>query len=88
MKIKKESEIPFYVILTGEIGNVIAWGGSTSLRKTKRIMRNPLAFRKGQWKSVVKFPNRKAAYESQYGPSLEIALGRFSWRPLRGGQGA
>ena len=79
------TERAYYVILTGEIGNPVVFGGSHSLRKSERIMRNPLAFRTGAWKALLTFPSQRAAYESQYGPSLEIANGRFDWTPLVSG---
>ena len=81
----KTDHRPYYVILTGEIGNPVVFGGSHNLRKSERIMRNPLAFRKGAWKALITFPSERAAYESQYGPSLEIANGRFDWNPLTTG---
>ena len=74
MTVKKA--IPYYVILTGEIGNAFAWGGSNSLLKTERIMRNPYAFRKGQWKTVVEFASREEAY-AVHGDALEIAHGKI-----------
>ena len=77
-----KTDRPYYVILTGEIGNPVVFGGSHNLRKSERIMRNPLAFRKGAWKTLITFRSERAAYESQHGPSLEIANGRFDWRPL------
>ena len=78
----KRDQRAYHIILTGEIGNPVVFGGSHNLRMTERIMRNPLAFRKGAWKTVVTFPNERAAQESQYGRGLEIANGRFNWRPL------
>ena len=71
-----KTDRPYYVILTGEIGNPVVFGGSHNLRKSERIMRNPYAFRKGAWKTMITFPSEQAAYDSQYGPSLEIANGR------------
>ena len=84
MTVKKNPR-PYYVILTGEIGKPVVFGGSHNLRMSERIMRNPRAFRKGAWKTMVTFPSERAAYESQYGPSLEIVNGRFDWRPLSKG---
>jgi hypothetical protein len=49
---------------------------------SERIMRNPRAFRKGAWKTLITFPSKRAAYESEHGASLEIANGRFDWNPL------
>ena len=82
---KKESEIPFYVIISKKTtglgewdGNEFAWGGSNNLAKTERIMRNPYAFPEGKAKRVEKFANRAEAYASQWGRGLEIADGRFT----------
>ena len=76
------TERAYYVILTGEIGNPVVFGGSHNLRMSERIMRNPYAFREGAWKTLITFPNERAAYESEYGQGLEIANGRFDWTPL------
>ena len=39
---KKESEIPFYVIISkSKEGKEFAWGGSNNLKKTERILINP-----------------------------------------------
>ena len=76
---KKESEIPFYVIISKSAkGNEFAWGGSNNLTKTERIMRNPYAFPEGKPKRVEKFANRAEAYASQWKEGLEIACGRFT----------
>ena len=83
MTVKKDR--PYYVILTGEIGNPVVFGGSHNLRMSERIMRNPRAFREGAWKTLITFPSERAAYESQYGKGLGIANGRFDWRPLVNG---
>ena len=80
MTVKKDRA--YHIILTGEIGNPVVFGGSHNLRMSERIMRNPLAFPKGAWKTLITFPSQRAAYESQYGPSLEIANGRLNWIPL------
>ena len=86
MKIRKESETPFYVIITkSKAGKEFAWGGSNNLKKTERILLNPLAFPEGKYKRVEKFANRAAAYDSQWKESLEIACGRLNWRPLING---
>ena len=86
---KKESEIPFYVIISKATtglrewnGEEFAWGGSNNLAKTERIMRNPYAFPEGKPKRFEKFANRAEAYASQWKKGLEIACGRFDWRPL------
>jgi len=83
MTVKKDR--PYYVILTGEIGNPVVFGGSHNLRMSERIMRNPRAFREGAWKTLITFPSERAAYESQYGKGLEIANGRHNWTPLVSG---
>lgn len=83
MTVKKDR--PYYVILTGEIAKPVVFGGSHNLRMSERIMKNPFAFRKGAWKTMITFPNERAAYESQYGQGLEIVNGRFDWRPLVNG---
>ena len=82
MTVKKDR--PYYVILTGEISKPVVFGGSHNLRFSERIMKNPLAFREGAWKTMITFPNERAAYESEYRQGLEIANGRFDWRPLGG----
>ena len=80
---KKESEIPFYVIISKpKDGTEFACGGSNNLKKTERILLNPLAFPEGKYKRVEKFANRAAAYDSHWKQGLEIACGRFDWRPL------
>ena len=83
MTVKKDRA--YYVILTGEIAKPIVFGGSHNLRMSERIMKNPLAFPKGAWKTMITFPNEKAAKESKYGRGLQIANGRFVWRPLSRG---
>tara|TARA_R100001510_G_C7519460_1_gene115591 strand:+ start:156 stop:419 length:264 start_codon:yes stop_codon:yes gene_type:complete len=87
MKIKtvNREQRAYYVILTGEIDNPVVFGGSHNLRFSERIMKNPLAFPKGAWKTMITFPNEKAAKESKYGRGLQIANGRFVWRPLSRG---
>tara|TARA_R100001460_G_scaffold88825_1_gene130361 strand:+ start:222 stop:512 length:291 start_codon:yes stop_codon:yes gene_type:complete len=87
--IKKESEIPFYVIISKSStairewnGEEFAWGGSSNLKKTERILNNRFAFPEGKPKRVEKFANRAEAYASKWGRGLEIACGRFDWRPL------
>jgi len=82
--IKKESEIPFYVIISKSStairewnGEEFAWGGSSNLKKTERILNNRFAFPEGKPKRVEKFANRAEAYASQWGRGLEIADGRI-----------
>ena len=83
---KKESEIPFYVIISkSKDGTEFPWGGSNNLKKTERILLNPLAFPEGKYKRVEKFANRAEAYASKWGRGLEIVCGRFDWRPLING---
>ena len=83
--IKKDSEIPFYVIISkgatglGEWnGNEFAWGGSNNPKKVERILNNRFAFPEGQPKRVEVFANRAEAYASQWKKGLEIACGRFT----------
>ncbi len=76
---KKESEIPFYVIISkSKGGEEFAWGGSNNLKKTERILVNPFAFPEGKYKRVEKFANRAEAYASQWKRGLEFACGRFT----------
>ena len=83
--IKKDSEIPFYVIISKATtglnewnGEEFAWGGHTNFKKVERILNNRLAFPEGKSKRVEKFANRAEAYASQWGRGLEIACGRFT----------